>query len=388
MKKVLLVATVQSHIAQFHKPLIDMLHKNGYEVDVAARNNLKEKNGLKIENADKIFDICFARFPLKKENFKAYKQLKQIIKKNKYDIIHCNTPMGGVIARLLAKKYRKKGMKVIYTAHGFHFYKGAPLLNWLIYYPIEKYLSKYTDCLITINNEDYEIAKEKFKKTNVEYVCGIGLNKDKFNFNMTIEEKEKLKKELGIEKKDFVIIYVAELTPNKNHYMALNAIKNIVKIRKNIKLLLAGNGQLDEEYMEFIMKNKLEDNVKMLGYRLDVPQLMKISDLAISTSNREGLPVNVMEAMISGLPDIVTNCRGNRDLIKDGKNGYIVEQNNVKELERKIEYIIDNKELRKAMGKNGQEMIEPYKIENVIKKLEEIYLKINKKCEGKILYEK
>ena len=176
-KKVLLVATVQSHICQFHLPLIDLLHEKGYEGHVAAKNNLKEKRGLKLERADKVFEVPFERSPFKKQNITAYKMLKKIINENHYNIIHCNTPMGGVLSRLAGKKERKQGTKIIYTAHGFHFFKGAPLKNWMIYYPIEKYLSKYTDCIITMNQEDYKIASKKFKKTNVEYTHGVGVRK-------------------------------------------------------------------------------------------------------------------------------------------------------------------------------------------------------------------
>src|SRR5699024_4264780 len=138
MKKVLLTATVQSHIAQFHKPLINLLQDKGYEVHIAARDNLSEKNNLRLEEPDRIFNIPFDRSPLSIKNILAYSELKKILSENKYNIIHCNTPMGGVITRLAARKYRKKGTKVFYTAHGFHFYKGSPKSNWLLYYPIEK----------------------------------------------------------------------------------------------------------------------------------------------------------------------------------------------------------------------------------------------------------
>lgn len=376
MKKVLLVATVQSHIAQFHKPLIDMLHENGYEVDVAAKDNLKEKNGLKIENADKIFDVCFSRSPLNKDNIKAYRQLKEIVKENNYDIIHCNTPMGGVIARLVGKKYRKNGMKIIYTAHGFHFFKGAPLKNWIIYYPIERYLLKYTDCLITMNQEDYRVAKEKFKAKKIEYTHGVGVRTDRFSKLVSEEEKAKLKRSLKIDKNDFVIIYVAELTPRKNHFMLLYCMKELIKKKENIKLLLAGNGPLEKEYKKFIKDNNLENNVQLLGYRLDVPQLMQISDICVSVSKQEGLPVNIMEAMITGLPVIATNCRGNVDLVKDKESGYIIEVNNQEQLKEKIEFLIKNKALIKQMGKQGQKIIELYKESNVIRELEKIYFKI------------
>ena len=160
--KVLLTATVQSHIVQFHKPLVEMLHAHGCEVHVAARDNLAEKNGLKLDFVEKVYNVPFARSPKSVDNLKAYEQLKKIIDDGHYDIVHCNTPMGGIVTRLAARDARKNGTKVIYTAHGFHFYQGAPKKNWLLFYPVEKFFSRLTDILITITHEDYKLAKEKF----------------------------------------------------------------------------------------------------------------------------------------------------------------------------------------------------------------------------------
>lgn len=192
MKKVLLTATVQSHIAQFHKPLIKMLKDNGYEVHVAARDNLAEKNGLLLLEPDKVFNVPFDRSPISKNNIKAYKELSKILSKNNYSIVHCNTPMGGIITRLATQKYRKNGTKVFYTAHGFHFYKGAPLKNWLIYYPVEKWFAKYTDKLITISNEDFNIVTKNKFKTKIEHIHGVGVNTEKY-FKPTNEMISKLR---------------------------------------------------------------------------------------------------------------------------------------------------------------------------------------------------
>ena len=177
--KVLLTATVQSHICQFHKPLVEMLHDYGCEVDVAAKNNLAEKNGLKLDFADHVFDIPFCRSPFDFQNIKAYRELKKIIKNGKYDIIHCNTPVGGILTRKAASPFRKKGVKVFYTAHGFHFYKGAPIKNWLLYYPIEKLFAHKTDKLITIVDEDYRFSKEHFKCETCR-IHGVGVDELRF----------------------------------------------------------------------------------------------------------------------------------------------------------------------------------------------------------------
>ena len=176
--KILLVATVQSHICQFHRPLVAMLHEHGCEVHVAARNNLAEKNGLKLDFVEQVFDVPFQRSPFSPKNLGAYKQLKKIIDEGGYDVVHCNTPVGGVVGRLAARKARKRGTKVFYTAHGFHFYKGAPKKNWLIWYPVEKFMCRHTDKLITITQEDYGLASAKFP-TRVERIHGVGANSAK-----------------------------------------------------------------------------------------------------------------------------------------------------------------------------------------------------------------
>lgn len=355
MKKVLFVATVTNHINAFHTPFLKMLKEQGYETHVASYG---EEH---IEYCDKHYNIPFQRFPIKIKNIKAYKQLKQIIDENKYDIIHCHTPVGGVLTRLAAKKVRKNGTKVIYTAHGFHFYKGAPILNWIIYYPIEKYLSKYTDCLITINQADYDLAKKKFKKAKqVELVHGVGVDESKFEFEMSDEEKHNLRKELGLKDNDFVLIQVGELNKNKNQIMSINAMKDIVKSHSNIHLLIVGQGVLEKYYKKKIEQYNLQKNIHMLGYRKDIPKLLKISNVLLSLSYREGLPVNVIEGMMSGLPIIATDCRGNRDLVDNCIN--------IKDTNKIMEYVTINKSTDKIKYN-----ISRYTRRCVIEKMENIY---------------
>ena len=265
MDKVLFVATVTSHINAFHIPYLKWFKEQGYEVHVASKGNQK------IEYCDKHFDIPFERFPIKKNNLKAYKELKKIINENNYKIIHCHTPVGGVLARLAARKARKNGTRVIYTAHGFHFYKGAPLLNWIIYYPIEKFLSRYTDCLITINEEDYELAKNKFRASKVEMVNGVGVDENKFQIPMTLQEKHNLRQQLGLRDDEFVLIYVAELNKNKNQKMLIETMKHINEDK--IKLLLVGKGDLQQYYDDEVRKQNLENKIIFAGYRTDIPRI-------------------------------------------------------------------------------------------------------------------
>lgn len=372
MKKVLLVATVQSHIAQFHKPLISILNENGYIVDVAARDNLKEKNGLKIDNVNNIYDIPFSRSPINRNNIEAYKELKEIIIKNEYDIIHCNTPMGGIITRLIKKNNKDIKAKIIYTAHGFHFYKGAPIVNWLVYYPIEKYFSKYTDVLITINEEDYKTAKSKFKNVNVQKINSTGVKLKKFEDIMTEQEKSLIKKDLKVQKEDFVIVNIGELNKNKNQIMQLKSMKKLVEEgNTNIKLFICGNGPLEEFYKQYIQENNLTNNVILLGYRTDVNKILQIANCVISTSLREGLGINVLEAMASGVPVIATKNRGHSELIKDGVNGYLVGLDDVDSLVGDIKKVIENN--NDVMIKNEKEEVKKYSEEVVKVKLLEIY---------------
>lgn len=368
MKKILYVATVDVHIKTFHIPYLKMLKENGYEVHVATNGDEQ------FPYCDVKHRICIERNPFKINNLKAIKQLKKIINEEKFDIIHCHTPMGSVVTRVAAREARKSGTRVIYTAHGFHFYKGAPLINWLLFYPIEKYLSQYTDCLITINDEDYTLARKKFKKCKqIELIYGVGIDENKFDFEMTEDKKLKLKKSLGIETDDFVLIEVGELNKNKNQIMAINAMKDLIKENPKIHLLLVGKGKQEEFYKNRINEYKLENNVHMLGYRKDIPELMKISNVLLSLSYREGLPVNVMEAMASGLPIIATDCRGNKDLIVNGENGYIININNMNELKEKILFLLKNKNICEQFEINSKKKIKKYGNKEIKDRLKQIY---------------
>lgn len=374
MKKVLLTATVQSHICQFHRPLVEMLHKKGYVVHVAARNNLEEKNGLKLDFVDKVFDVPFSRSPKSADNIKAYKILKKIIDNESYDAIHCNTPMGGIITRLAARKARHKGTKVLYTAHGFHFYKGAPKLNWIIYYPIEKIFSKITDRIITINHEDFELAnKDFFCKTS--YIHGVGVNDERY-YPVTLEKKHDLKIELGLNRFSNIILCIGELLPNKNQQMIIEAMKNVVKKYPRCLLLLAGNGPMKDSLEKQVKNLKLEQNVIFLGYCTKLEQYQSVCDIVVSCSRREGLPLNIVEAMLSANPVIATKNRGHCELINHGKTGYLIDIDDVNELYYYIDILLSNNEKLSGIGNNAYHFAKSYSSGKVKEELEKIYFDI------------
>lgn len=369
--KVLLTATVQSHICQFHRPLVEVLHEHGCEVHVAARDNLAEKNGLKLDFVEKIFDVPFSRSPKSVDNVQAYKQLRGIIENGGYDIIHCNTPMGGIVTRLAARRARKNGTKVFYTAHGFHFYQGSPKMNWLVFYPIEKFFSGMSDKIITINYEDYEIAKAKFK-CPVFHIHGAGVDERRFH-QVTWEERMKSREKLGIDKNDFVILCVGELLPNKNQIMVIKAMEKLIERYPHIKLLLAGNGPQRNELNDYIFENGLGKNVKLLGYCTNLEEYQQTANLGVSCSIREGLGFNIIEAMLSGNPVIATQNRGHKELIINGENGYLIDVNDILALSQKIEELFLNRKLCVYLSGNGKKVAQVYSKSNVKIELAVIY---------------
>ncbi len=368
-KKILFTANLDSFFTKFLIPQLEYFKNNGYEVHVASKSE-----DIDIPYCDKKFDVNFARSLNLKQNIESYKQMIELLKNEHYDIISCHTPMGGAITRLAFKNLKIKDTRMVYMVHGFHFYKGSSPIYWLLFYNAEKYLAKYTDRLITINLDDYEIAKKKFK-TDVRLVSGIGLDVRKFDFKMTENEKQELRKELGIKKDDYVIIYTAELTAEKRQLWLIETLKQLLKDNQKIHILLPGQDSMNGKVHDLVEKLKLKNQIHVLGFRNDIPKLLNIANLAVSSSIREGLPVNVMEAMYVGLPVVVTACRGNRDLIQNGENGYIVGINDRKDFLNKVKHYssYDERELKEIKQKNS-EIIKDYLLDNVLDKIIEIYI--------------
>lgn len=365
MKKILYVATVDIHIKSFHLPYLKMLKENGYEVHVATNGDEQ------FPYCDVKHKICIERSPFKLNNLKAIKQLKRIIDEEKFDIIHCHTPMGSVVTRLAAKEARKNGTRVIYTCHGFHFYKGAPIKNWLLFYPVEWYLAKFTDTLITINQEDYKRAQKKFGKRckDIQYVPGVGIDTKKFDFEMPEDEKVKIKENLGVKKDEFVLIYPARLCQDKNQILILNLMKKIDY--KDVVLLLPGKDEYKGYYQQYVKENKIK-NVKFLGERMDIPKLLKVSDLLIASSVREGFGINLVEALINGIPVIAVDNRGHREIIEDGINGFIID-NDINDLIDKFNCLYMNRSLYEQLRDNCYESSKKYFLINSLNIMKKIY---------------
>lgn len=294
----------------FFKSIVKELIDIGNTVDIATNEKFSEVPGCFREWGCRVFNISTSRSPFSFGNIRAIKQIRNIAKN--YDIVHCHTPLAGMATRLACKRLRKKqGLKVVYTAHGFHFYKGSPKKNWLIYYPIEKLCSRWTDVLITINREDFELAKKKMRAIQNEYIPGVGINIRLFSD--TFVDKTLKRKEIGIPENAFLILSVGELNENKNHRFVIKAISMIND--NTIYYAIAGVGDQDNNLVK--LANDLGVNLRLLGYRKDVKELYKISDLFILPSYREGLNVSMLEAIASGTSVLVSRIRGNTDVVPD-----------------------------------------------------------------------
>ena len=378
-KKILVLASVYGFLESFEINDIKILLSLGYEVHTVANlhdttigsdyttKKIDELKGIKKH----FFDIHRSPFSLK--NIGVFFKLKKLVEKEKIGIIHCHTPIGGVLGRLLGKVC---GVKIIYTAHGFHFFKGVSKKNWLFYYPIEYLLSKYTDTLITINEEDFNLAKLKFKAKNIFKINGVGLDTQKFyieNF-----DKKNYREKLGLNEEDFVILSVGELSDRKNHIIGIKAIQELKNEHPEIsfKYLIVGNGVNLEKYQEYIKQNNLENNVKLLGRRSDIVELNMISDIFLFPSLQEGLPVALMEAIAGGKSIVCSNIRGNEDLIENGKNGFIYNNPNINELKEKIKIFLFDRELNKKYEKYNLEFIKKFDIKEIEKSMRNIYLSL------------
>lgn len=365
-RRILVVCTTDSMIWNFLVPHIKELEQKGLYVECASSitgdfyKNLVEKHGIKMN------EIPFARSPYSIKNLQAYKALCKLIKEKNFDTIFCHEPVGGVLGRIAGCK---NNCKVIYTAHGFHFYKGAPLLNWLLYYPVEKWLAHYTDALITINQEDYVLAKRKMKLRNggkVYYVPGVGVDNRKFS-RATIDKADK-RRELGIPEDAVLLLSVGELNNNKNHETVIRAIADM-----NVYYIIAGQGALQQHLENLIETQNLQNRVKLLGFRTDVKELYEAADIFVFPSFREGLSLSVMEAMASGLPCVASKIRGNIDLLANGEGGFLCNPQNASEFAEKLNLLAANVALREKMGRTNQMTIQKFSTETVIKEMQSIY---------------
>ena len=374
MSKILFISNISNRITTFVTASISAAHDlkmdfyqvaNWHGAEKGQIEKDEEKYGIKIKN------LPISRNPFDKSNLSAYKQLVEFIKQEKIDYIHCNTPTGGILGRLAGKKCKVK--KVIYQAHGFHFYKGAPKKNWLVYYPVEKWLAKYTDALITINKEDFELASKKFRLRNngkVYYVAGVGIDSKQYLSDGKLRDEKRA--ELNIPLDAFVVISVGELNENKNNKVIISALEKLKN--KNIHYILCGEGDKKEALKEMAESSGVSENVHFLGYRTDIKALYNASDCFVMPSYREGLSRSAMEAMASGLPCILSDIRGNRDLIENGSGGFLCKPDDASGFSEAVSKLFGNSLLCEKMKVYNLKKINDFDTSVVEKEIREIYI--------------
>lgn len=357
--KILYITTIGGTMG-FFVNIVQELIRNGHTVDLACQPYHVPEDYIAM--GCRVLPLSCDRSIFNNGNFKAIKEIHEIVEKGKYDIVHCHTPIAAACTRIACRYLRKRGTKVIYTAHGFHFYKGAPLKNWILFYPIEWLCSWWTDVLITINKEDYQLAKRKLHSLQVEYVPGVGVDLGKFADSI-VDIKRK-KKELGIPEECKLIISVGELNTNKNHQLVLKALDKLDN--SNIYYMIAGQDGPEKEKLLTLSKQiGMQKRFTLLGYRSDVFEIYKAADLFILPSFREGLSVSTMEALASGIQVLASNIRGNKDLVCK-KN--LFDPNEVTELSKLIYNCLSMKGFKRI-----NRLPDEFTLPSVNRKIQNIY---------------
>jgi glycosyltransferase EpsD len=382
VKKVLQLASVASIIDQFVMGHIEVLLEMGCQVAVIANFKFGNNTSLKRVKEFKqeleelgvtVYDVPIFRNPLDLRNLQAYSAVKKIMAKERFDLVHCHSPIGGVIARLAFRSFRPYA-KIIYTAHGFHFYTGAPLKNWLLFYPVERFLLRFSDLVITINQEDYELAKKLCQGTCAESlkIPGVGVDTKKFKaLDNSIKTRLRMKK--GFRDSDFLMIYGAEFNANKNQSFLIKAMSELRQIIPQARMLLVGHGDKLEENRKLVRKLGLEKSVWLPGFRDDMAELVPICDLYLSSSIREGFGIGLAEGLVSGLPLVATDNRGHRELVKEGENGFCFKNADSTQFINCVQKIFENNKLRQNMAKASISMAENFSKFKVQQQLRSIY---------------
>lgn len=345
-KRLLLVANVvKEHVLKFHVPTIRALKARGFIVDVAASGQED------VPYCDRQIHGVWKRSPFTLDTLRGVRQLRQILEQEHYDIVYCHTPVGALVARLAALRARRQGTKVVYFAHGFHFFTGAPLVNWLLFYPIEWLLAHVTDLLITLNDEDAARARRRFpKKLPVVQVPGAGVDFDRLEVADAAAARAQLRREWGIPQDTPVLIYVAELIRNKNQKMLFEALQKVRLRYPDARLVLVGPDHADGAYERLARQMGLADGVIFAGWRSDIGACLRVADIAVASSLREGLALNIVEAMYCGLPVVATDNRGHVPIIRDGENGFLVHIGDSEAMARRVLEILGDAQLRERLA--------------------------------------
>lgn len=360
--KRLLITSTDLMMIQFLVPHVRYLSEHGFQVDIGCSEvggRMEDVREAVAGFAGNVYPLRLERSPFSPANRRGYSDLRRLLKKEHYDIIWTNEPVMGVMTRLAARSSRKKGTKVVYMCHGFHFYQGAPLPSWLIYYPIERLMSRHCDAIVTINHED-EARARTFHCPRVAHIHGIGVDTERLRPQA---ERSDIRRELGLTPEDLLILSVGELNENKNHQVILRALAQLKD--DHIHYVLCGRGDRLAHLQRLSRELDLEEHTHFLGYRKDVVDICAQADIFVHPSYREGLPLAVMEAMGSGLPVVCSRIRGNTDLIDDSTGGILCDAMDSAEFANAIQTLKSDPPLRRRCGQRNREAVKPFCLDSV-----------------------
>ena len=366
--RILYTAISQGHLCVFHRPVLKHLRSRGYLV-IAVAN---QSPGFQLDEADQVSDIQFGRNPLSLRNLAALRQMIRLVRTNAYTLIHCHTPVASALTRVASFFARRPKPVVVYTAHGFHFYPKAPWSSWLLWFSLEWVLTRITDVIVVINRWDERAAQRFLRAKRVFRIPGMGVDLERFK-PASNEERRKARQALSIDGGSFVLLYVAELIPRKNHGFVVDALPDILEIVPNTTVLFAGDGPLEGAYKAQCERLGIAKHVRFLGFRADVEALCRAADIAVSASRHEGLGIGLAEAMASGLPIVASEDRGHRELVVSGENGWIFNQNDREAFVRSVLALASDADLRMRFGTRGRELIAAFSVSASLQSLSDVY---------------
>lgn len=373
--KVLFVATVYKFL-NFEKSDMEILKGMGYEVHTAT--NMSESNWLNDDGTLDYLDlkkhqIDFGRSPFSKNSILAYKQLKKLFGKEYFDLIHCHTPVAAAICRLAAINTRRRGTKVIYTDHGFHFHKTSGIKNWLLFYPVEYLMAIFTDMLITINKEDWDVIK-KFKVKKKRYIPGVGV--DVKHIASMILNRADVRKEFGIPEDAFALLSIGELSIRKNQEVIIRAIAQINC--SNIYYVICGTGDREEYLRQLSKVLGVEDKVIFTGYQShdNVIRLAHAIDLGALPSLIEGLGLAGIETMAAGKPVVASGVHGIKDYVIDGVTGITCQPNSVSQFKVAIERFYRDKIFYNQVASNVVNKAKEFDVRRVKELMKQYYSEV------------
>ncbi|MEN9790663.1 MAG: hypothetical protein RLZZ63_321 [Gemmatimonadota bacterium] len=368
MAKILYVATSDLHLAAFHRPYIQWLADRGHRVDIA----IEKRGDAEFTGLNAVHHMAFPRRLRGRDLLTTYRRLKALVDREHYDVIHCHTPIPSALVRLAARHARRRGTKVMYTAHGFHFYRGAPAAYWLTYFPVEFLLAKITDALVVVNREDYYQAHRLLRHSNVRLIRGNGSDHLRFR-PRPAEECAAIRRRNGWREDDFLALYIAEMIPRKDHAFILQALPELKRRMPRLKVLFAGTGRLVEQLRREAERLQVADVVEFLGFRTDVHELCAVADLGISASRHEGLANGVVQQMMCGVPVVATLDRGHDEAISHGWNGFLFPKRSQRHFIDQVSYMHDRPARRQAMGEAARQGTEKFRLDGVLASMAEIY---------------